>query len=162
MELLGEKYAKIDWNWRTDGFFLKFWHQLALAKATCVYNIKNTSFFLRFYRLPQRGSPPPARHFSFCGWRQGLWDSSIPAVLSVIDGLLEPLGVPLRGVLRLLGPPAASWEALGASWKPLGRILAASLSLLAASLVLLADSWGSWRALEAILAWSVEKVLPAK
>ena len=26
----------------------------------------------------------------------------------------------------LLGPLAASWEALGASWKPLGRILAAS------------------------------------
>ena len=47
----------------------------------------------------------------------------------------------------LLGPLAASWEALGASWTPLGGILGHLGSLLAASWNLLAASWGSWRPL---------------
>ena len=41
----------------------------------------------------------------------------------------------------LLGPLAASWEALGASWKPLGGIMGHLGSLLAASWGLLAASW---------------------
>ena len=36
-------------------------------------------------RIPQGGSPPPARFFSLCVLGQGLWDSSIPAILSVFD-----------------------------------------------------------------------------
>ena len=46
----------------------------------------------------------------------------------------------------LLGPLAASREALGASWKPLEGIIKHLGSLLAASWGLLAASWGSWRA----------------
>ena len=97
---------------------------------------------------PARSAPPPPQApgagggltsprgitaarppFSFCNLWRGLWDSSISAMLAVLNVLGQLLG-PSQGVLLPLGAVlGASWSLLG----PLGPLLGGSWGFLGAS-----------------------------
>ena len=67
-----------------------------------------------------RGITAARPPFSFCNLWRGLWDSSISAMLAVLNVLGQLLG-PSQGVLLPLGAVlGASWDLLGHSWGPLG------------------------------------------
>ena len=63
-----------------------------------------------------RGITAARPPFSFCNLWRGLWDSSISAMLAVLNVLGQLLG-PSQGVLLPLGAVlGASWDLLGHSW----------------------------------------------
>ena len=90
--------------------------------------------------MPQGGSPPPARLFSFCDLWQGFWDSLISAI-SAILAILSVLGWSWAALRAVLKHFAASWSGLGGLLEPLGVPLGGSWGLLGASWGLLGASW---------------------